>query len=230
MANNNMSQETEKALAKAYLNGKVNSLANTKHPKSAKGLVKSAIKKAFDQRVMQVANPLFNAQARLAMGLSYLFRVDKYEARTGKGQDVNIEYRKKPAVIVTDSNEIKEYIDNISQGKTYHEDDECEYYYIHTVKPDNQAIDSMLNRTFGRAKETIEIDENITISLKDLAKERLKLTREADIIDVHARPLEDDLENVTGIDLERLKNDAKDAHTVDIEPINNPTYNFTSYE
>lgn len=166
---------TDKILAIAHLRRKVNAMAKTKHPRDTKSYLKAEMKKAFDQRVMGKANNLFNAQASIALGTSYLFRVDKYEVKIGKGET---EFRKKPAVIVTDPNEIKDYVDFVANGGVYNEEDETEYYYIHTAKPDNNAIDSMLNRTFGRAKETIEIDENITISLKDLAEERLKIARD----------------------------------------------------
>lgn len=186
------SDNLDLTLATSYLKSKVNALAKTKRPRTAKGLVKSMVKKAFDQRVMTIANPLFNAQASLALGASFLYRIDKYEIKKAGGV---IEYAKKPAVIVTDPNEIKDYIDHIAQGGGYDEDDECEYYYIHTVKPDNQALDSMLNRTFGRAKESMDIDIDMKVSLKDLAKERLRLTRneneitDATIIDDDNNPI-----------------------------------------
>jgi hypothetical protein len=96
-------------------------------------------KKRFIERVNKMVDELFNAQATIATGTTYLFRVDKDD----KGHD-------KPAVIETDPKMIKDYID----GKL---DDPDSYYYITTERPDNRALDSMLNRAFGKPEEKIDI-------------------------------------------------------------------------
>jgi hypothetical protein len=96
-------------------------------------------KKRFIERVNKMVDDLFNAQASIAQGVSYLYRIDKDD----KGHD-------KPAVIETDPYVIKDYID----GKL---DDADSYYYITTERPDNRALDSMLNRAFGKPEEKIDI-------------------------------------------------------------------------
>ena len=93
----------------------------------------------YVERVNKMVDELFNAQASIAQGVSYLYRIDKDD----KGHD-------KPAVIETDPNVIKDYID----GKL---DDADSYYYITTERPDNRALDSMLNRAFGKPEEKIDI-------------------------------------------------------------------------
>jgi hypothetical protein len=96
-------------------------------------------KKRFIERVNKMVDELFNAQASIAQGVSYLYRVDTDD----KGHD-------KPAVIETDPEVIKDYIDgNI--------DDRDSYWYITTERPDNRALDSMLNRAFGKPEEKIDI-------------------------------------------------------------------------
>jgi hypothetical protein len=57
-------------------------------------------KERFIARVNKMVDPLFNAQATIAVGASYLYRVDKDD----KGHDL-------PAELVTDPAEIKDYID-----------------------------------------------------------------------------------------------------------------------
>jgi hypothetical protein len=96
-------------------------------------------KKRFIERVNKMVDELFNAQATIATGTTFLFRVDK----DSKGND-------KPAVIETDPEVIKNYID----GKLENADS---YYYITTERPDNRALDSMLNRAFGKPEEKIDI-------------------------------------------------------------------------
>lgn len=150
-----------------------------------RSLVKSATLKAFNQRVMRFTDNLFNAQASLATGVQHLYRVDKYEVKKANGQ---YEYKSKPAVLVTDPVEIAQYIDNINNGEKYDEDGETEYYYITTQKPDNQAIDSMLNRTFGKAKESIDVDIDVKMSLTELAKKREALIRDVEAQKIGASP------------------------------------------
>ena len=96
-------------------------------------------KKRFIERVNKMVDELFNAQASIAQGVSYLYRVDQDD----KGHD-------KPAEIETDPHVIKDYID----GKLKDADT---YWYITTERPDNRALDSMLNRAFGKPEEKIDI-------------------------------------------------------------------------
>ena len=51
-------------------------------------------------------------------------------------------------MLVTNPGEIRCYLDG-----DY--DNDQTYYYITTVTPDNRALDSLLDRTFGKATQTI---------------------------------------------------------------------------
>ncbi len=73
----------------------------------------------------------------LAVGNVLLFRVDQDE----KGKEL-------PAVQVTSAEEIKAYIDGDTEG-------ECDY--ITAKLPDNKAIDSLLDRTFGKPEQSIDL-------------------------------------------------------------------------
>ena len=44
-------------------------------------------------------------------------------------------------------------------------DDEDDYYFITTERPDNRALDSLFNRTFGKAKETIDMTHREALPL-----------------------------------------------------------------
>ena len=110
---------------------------STGRPKGAKGkttLEKEMALAAFKERVMKAMFPLLDSQMNLAKGCQYLYRVD------GVGK----------ATLVTNPEEIQEYF----EGKT----DEEKRYLITTEKPDNKAIDSLLDRTFGKATQRIETD------------------------------------------------------------------------
>lgn len=100
---------------------------------------KKEVENAFTQRVLTVANKLFESQLTIAQGASFLYRIDKDE----KGNN------KKP-VLVTNEWEIEQYLN----GENF---DPSTYYYITTERPDNKAIDSMLDRVFGKATQKTEI-------------------------------------------------------------------------
>ncbi|MCK5615203.1 hypothetical protein KAR91_75770 [Candidatus Pacearchaeota archaeon] len=99
---------------------------------------KRDVEKAYQKSVMKLAGKLLKHQAQLAQGCSYLYRIDK----DAKGN------KKKPE-LVTSTTEIEDHpVGNV--------DDPEAYYYITTERPDNRAIDSMMDRTFGKATQKIE--------------------------------------------------------------------------
>lgn len=107
-------------------------------------LEKQKVAEAFNQRVMNQADALFNAQLMLATGSMKVFRIDE----TGEGKSLKREH-----VLVTDPNEIKDLLDE-HEGLNGAVDGV--YYYFTTVGPDNKAIEGMLNRALGKPKEQIE--------------------------------------------------------------------------
>jgi hypothetical protein len=111
-----------------------------------KTIERMAIIEAFRDRVAKNADRLFNAQINLAEGTTHLFRIDK----DSKGNNL-------PAVLVESTEEIRQYLD----GET---DDS--YYYITTKQPDNRALDSMLDRAFGKAQQSVQLDGEVGVTFK----------------------------------------------------------------
>ncbi len=98
------------------------------------------------QRIIANLHPVLDAQFNLAKGASYLYRIDE----VGEGKNKRREH-----VLVTDPEEIREFLDeNDGAAGTVNDS----YYYITTKSPDVRAIDSLLDRVFGRAKQTTELD------------------------------------------------------------------------
>lgn len=95
------------------------------------------------ERVSKAKEKLLDAQISLAQGVSFLYRIDK----DAKGKD------KKPE-LVTSQWEIEQYL----SGET----DADSYYYITTQKPENNAIDSLLDRTVGKPKDPESTQEKST--------------------------------------------------------------------
>lgn len=108
-------------------------------------LERQKVLEAFNQRVMAKADALFNAQFTLATGSAKVFRVDETTDDKGKV--------KREHVHVTDADEIKRLLDR-HDGAPGEVDGA--YYYLTDIPPDNRAIDSLMNRAFGKPKETLE--------------------------------------------------------------------------
>jgi hypothetical protein len=121
-------------------------------------LEKLAVLSALRQRIMLHADQLFNAQYKLAVGSQQVFRIDK----VGEGKNARTEH-----TLVTDPEEIKQLLDE-HDGNNGHCNDH--YYYFQTVPPNNQALDSLLNRSFGRPETAVEIKSD-SVSAVDVARE-----------------------------------------------------------
>lgn len=140
--------------------GKRPGAGRPKGRKSAKTLEKMAIQEAFNQRVLLHADNLFNAQYKLAVGSQRVFRIDETTNKTGQ-------VIKKEHVLVTDPNEIKSLLDEYDGGDGVVDGS---YYYLQAVPPDNRALDSLLNRTLGKPKDSVELTGK---DGKDLVPEKL---------------------------------------------------------
>mgnify|MGYP003501263591 FL=1 len=99
------------------------------------------IEKEFKQRVGYRAHKLLNAQMSIALGSQSLYKSVRAIDDRGK------ETRKH--VLVTDEDEIKQYLDNPAMIEG---DD---YFYITTKAPDNNAINSLLDRLMGKTATKI---------------------------------------------------------------------------
>jgi hypothetical protein len=138
MASNNSAPEVDNSKEESRWGGKRPGAGRRKGSANRTTLERAAVLQAFRDRVAKNADQLLNAQMSLAVGTALLFRVDKDD----KGKSL-------PAVQVTDPNEIKGYIDG--------DVDQDTYYFITTKLPDNKAIDSLLDRTFGKAEGKLDV-------------------------------------------------------------------------
>ena len=116
---------------------------------------KRAVKKAIDERVMRHADKLFHAQLTKAVGSVMVFRVDKGRSKTVHTQ-------------ITDPAEIKRFLDEHGGQSGIVGDS---FYFVTDVAPDNRAIDSMLDRTFGRANKSIELSDPQSEKIEQVLRE-----------------------------------------------------------
>lgn len=113
-----------------------------------KTVEKIHIKKALDERIMRHTDELFTAQFSLAVGLTYVYRVEETLLNNGKV--------KREHILVTDPEEIKRVLDGEDGGSAQIGKD---FFIVATNAPDNRAIDSLLDRTFGKAPQSVEIKD-----------------------------------------------------------------------
>lgn len=104
---------------------------------------------ALHERILARADDIISNQLQLSRGHSYLFKIITDPKTRKKG---------KPELVV-DRNEIMQFLvdrENCDiEGRT--EIGNNIYYYISTEKPENKAIDSMLDRVFGKAVNRTEL-------------------------------------------------------------------------
>lgn len=130
------------------------------HSKNPETIEREAVKKVFQDRVAKNADKLFNAQLDLAIGEKYLMVI----TTTGQGSK-----QKRETTVVTDIETIKQFLDS-EEDPNFGE--ENEYYFMSTKPANNMALDSLLNRSFGKADEKLDITTDGD-SLKGIANPEL---------------------------------------------------------
>lgn len=83
-------------------------------------------------------------------------------------------------VLVEDPKEIEKALDLISNNGI---SEDGNFYYITTKEPDYKAIEMLLNRAYGKPKESLDISGEVQFSLKALAEHRKALEVEAKIVE-----------------------------------------------
>lgn len=121
------------------------------HPpgkKTERVIEREATLRAFKDRVAKNADRLLNAQMDLAVGEKYLMVV----TTVGEGAK-----ERRETTVVTDIELIKQYLDSDGDASF---GEENEYYFMTTKPANNQALDSLLNRTYGKPAESVDVTSN----------------------------------------------------------------------
>ena len=148
--------------------------------KSRKTLLREeALRQYRDTVAAHYTEKLLTAQLTLALGQAFLYRA--VPARDGTG--------KRRMEIVTDPATILGYLQNREKGECL--DISSEYFFITTKEPNNTAIEAIMNRVYGKPKESIDI----TASVAEMKVTDIKIT----VIDELPRPISSG--NVLGADV-----------------------------
>lgn len=140
--------------------GKRPGAGRKKGSKDKKTLEREAVLKAFNQRTMLAADRLWSAQAGLAMGSTYLYKIEKEWVKTGtsKAGKENGFFRKLKPELVVNQMEIESYLQGLIEEGNEDDDQDpgATYYFITTKDPDNRALDSMIDRSLGKTPNSIQ--------------------------------------------------------------------------
>jgi hypothetical protein len=136
---------SEKVKNKSALGGARPGAGRKKGGMNQATLERLQVEKELKQRVLKNANRLYDAQFSLAQGLSYLFVIKTETDKKGNKRKLRPELITSPIII-------ESYLNG-----DYEEDTEDEYFFITTKAPDNKAIDSLLDRTFGKAQQSLDV-------------------------------------------------------------------------
>lgn len=115
---------------------------------STKTKEKHIVEEEFRDRVLKSMSELINSQMNLAQGCQFLFVIEtyKYKDKSGKWK----EEKKKPKIV-----ENQVIIEQYLAGEL--DDEDNEYYFMTTQKPDNRSLDSLIDRVFGKASQSVDI-------------------------------------------------------------------------
>lgn len=118
-------------------------------------LDREAALKAWQDGVVKRSQGLLNVQSMLALGSIKVFRIDSHWEDSSNGK-TKYKVKSKPR-LVTNNNEIIAALDFEFGTGLEDPNDDTTYYFVTTKDPDGQAINSLMDRTFGRPKESLEI-------------------------------------------------------------------------
>ncbi len=106
---------------------------------------------------------IWSSQMILAMGSIKVFRIDTETIGEGKNAK---RIRKRPVLVES----LEEIIDALDYEYAHGENpsDEDMYYFVTTKDPDGMVMKDLLDRTFGKAKESVDVKHSGHIGLADL--------------------------------------------------------------
>lgn len=120
---------------------------------SAEKIARIKVEQDLKDKIVKCAEKILNAQLSIAVGTQYLFKITENK----KGVKL------KPQ-LVTDTREIEKYLDGeYGSGENINLKNKTEYFYLTTERPNQMAIANLWDRAFGKPKDSIKLEGNITL-------------------------------------------------------------------
>jgi hypothetical protein len=124
--------------------------------RNRKTLERDAQLERLRQRVFASQDPIISGLITNAVGVSYLFKIEKKKIKGPKG---GTSYQAQRPVLVKNQSEIQDYLAGLIEEGDMHDDQDpaATYYYITTEKPETAAAKELWDRAFGRSASSIEL-------------------------------------------------------------------------
>ncbi len=169
-----METTTPKPKKKKKKGGKMPGAGRPRGAKNVATIEREEYLRRFQDKVAQRSQSLLHAQTILATGSIKVFVMRSHWEGSGKNRR---KVKGRPEIVGTDKEIIDALDYEFGEGDSPNTDDE--YYFVSTKDPDNSAINSLLDRTFGKAKESLEVKHK-GFTLKGLfgAAEQIKKKEE----------------------------------------------------
>jgi len=133
-------------------------------------LVLSVIHKETQNQIAQKAGDLVRAGLSVALGQIFVYKIDPMT---------------KKSHLVVDPDEINSAMDTMRFQNTNFASVGDDYYFVTAKEPDQRAIEMLLNRAFGKPKETVNVDGEVKFSLRELGKQADELrAKDADFTEL----------------------------------------------
>lgn len=140
--------------------------------KSKETVIKETAFEELQQRFLGAQDALINAQLSIARGQTFLYKIEKTWVSSPKGDKEGYWKNEKPNLVTTQW-EIESYLEELAENNGELSDDQdggATYYFLTTKEPNNEALKNILDRVYGKPKENVIHDVNVTFSLRDLNK------------------------------------------------------------
>ncbi len=152
----------EQFLTRQRENGRKGGMGN-KGKKKRSTIDREHLAEEMRDMIARKSRTLFISQMALGVGTLKVFRIDTEIIGEGKNEK---RIKSKP-ILVTEDFEIINALD-FYYGQGEDPNDDTVYYFITTKDPENNAIKDMLDRTFGKAKESVAVQHSGSVGLADL--------------------------------------------------------------
>ena len=125
-------------------------------PPDVRKLVIASVHKQTQNQIALKAGELVSAGLSVALGQIFIYKINPVS---------------KKSVLVVDPDEIKMAFDTMRFDHSNFASVDEQYYFITAKEPDQRAIEMLLNRAFGKPKESLSVDGEVKFSLRDLGRQ-----------------------------------------------------------
>lgn len=136
---------------KSKTGGRIEGAGRPKGAKNKKTLEHEAALAKLRDKIIKKLDPMFIAAYNAVVGERFIYKISREKGPRGGEKYAKHE-------LLTSASDIQHALDVIAQTDGQDGENEDDYYYVNVKPADTRAFNDLLNRVFGRPKETLELD------------------------------------------------------------------------